>query len=37
MAIEQRIDRIYRNGQTWEVFIFNLVAEDTLENQVLAA
>jgi superfamily II DNA or RNA helicase len=35
MAIEQRIGRIHRIGQTREVFIFNLVAEDTLESQVL--
>ncbi|MFO1429276.1 MAG: SNF2-related protein [Candidatus Competibacteraceae bacterium] len=35
MAIEQRIGRIHRIGQTREVFIFNLVAEGTLESQVL--
>jgi superfamily II DNA or RNA helicase len=35
MAIEQRIGRLHRIGQTREVFIFNLVARDTLESQVL--
>jgi superfamily II DNA or RNA helicase len=35
MAIEQRIGRIHRIGQQREVFIFNLVAEGTLESQVL--
>jgi superfamily II DNA or RNA helicase len=35
MAIEQRIGRIHRIGQMREVFIFNLVARDTLESQVL--
>jgi len=35
MAIEQRIGRIHRIGQTREVFIFNLVAQGTLESQVL--
>jgi hypothetical protein len=36
MAIEQRIGRIDRIGQEREVFVFNLVARDTLEDQVLA-
>ncbi len=35
MAIEQRIGRIHRIGQTREVFIFNLVTRDTLEEHVL--
>jgi len=35
MAIEQRIGRLHRIGQTREVFIFNLVARDTVESQVL--
>jgi superfamily II DNA or RNA helicase len=35
MAIEQRIGRIDRIGQTREVFVFNLVSADTLEDQVL--
>jgi superfamily II DNA or RNA helicase len=35
MAIEQRIGRLHRIGQTREVFIFNLVARDTLESRVL--
>jgi len=35
MAIEQRIGRLHRIGQTREVFIFNLVAGGTLESQVL--
>jgi len=35
MAIEQRIGRLHRIGQTREVFIVNLVARDTLESQVL--
>ena len=35
MVIEQRIGRIHRIGQTREVFIFNLVARGTLEDQVL--
>jgi SNF2 family DNA or RNA helicase len=36
MAIEQRIGRIDRIGQSREVFIFNLVTRGTLEEQVLA-
>ena len=35
MAIEQRIGRIDRIGQTREVFIFNLVAAGTIEEAVL--
>lgn len=35
MAIEQRIGRIDRIGQSREVFVFNLVTRDTLEEQVL--
>lgn len=35
MVIEQRIGRVHRIGQTREVFVFNLVAHDTLESQVL--
>jgi len=33
--LEQRMGRIHRYGQTKEVFIFNLVAADTREGQVL--
>jgi superfamily II DNA or RNA helicase len=35
MAIEQRIGRIHRIGQTREVFIFNTIVVGTLEEQVL--
>jgi superfamily II DNA or RNA helicase len=35
MAIEQRIGRIDRIGQEREVFVFNLVTRDTLEEQIL--
>ena len=35
MAIEQRIGRIHRIGQTREVFIFNTVVRGTLEEHVL--
>lgn len=35
MSIEQRIGRIHRIGQTRDVFIFNLAARGTLEEQVL--
>ena len=35
MVIEQRIGRIDRIGQQREVFIFNLVARGTVEDQVL--
>ncbi len=33
--LEQRMGRVHRYGQTKEVFVFNLVAEDTREGQVL--
>lgn len=33
--LEQRMGRIHRYGQQKEVFIYNLVAEDTREGQVL--
>ena len=33
--LEQRMGRIHRYGQTREVFVFNLVAEDTREGKVL--
>jgi superfamily II DNA or RNA helicase len=33
--LEQRMGRIHRYGQTREVFIFNLVAEDTREGRVM--
>jgi superfamily II DNA or RNA helicase len=35
MAIEQRIGRIDRIGQQRDVFVFNLVTRDTLEEQIL--
>jgi SNF2 family DNA or RNA helicase len=35
MAIEQRIGRIDRIGQTREVFVFNLVTADTIEDAML--
>jgi superfamily II DNA or RNA helicase len=35
MAIEQRIGRIDRIGQQREIFVFNLVTRDTLEEQLL--
>jgi len=35
MAIEQRIGRLHRIGQTRQVFIFNLVVRNTLEEYVL--
>jgi SNF2 family DNA or RNA helicase len=35
MALEQRIGRIDRIGQTREVFIFNLVTAGTIEDSVL--
>ena len=35
MAIEQRIGRIDRIGQTREVFVFNLATSDTIEDAVL--
>ena len=34
--LEQRMGRIHRYGQTKEVFIFNLIATDTREGQVLS-
>ena len=34
--IEQRVGRIHRYGQQKDVYVFNLVAEDTREGQVLA-
>jgi len=33
--LEQRMGRVHRYGQTKEVFVFNLVATDTREGQVL--
>jgi superfamily II DNA or RNA helicase len=33
--LEQRMGRVHRYGQTKEVFVFNLVAEDTREGKVL--
>jgi hypothetical protein len=35
MAIEQRIGRIDRIGQTREVFVFNLVTAGTIEDAML--
>jgi SNF2 family DNA or RNA helicase len=35
MAFEQRIGRIDRIGQQREVFVFNLVTRDTVEEQIL--
>jgi len=35
--LEQRMGRIHRYGQTREVFIFNLVANDTREGKVMTA
>jgi len=35
--LEQRMGRIHRYGQTREVFIFNLVANDTREGRVMTA
>ncbi len=35
MAIEQRIGRLHRIGQSREVFVFNLVTRHTLEEYVL--
>ncbi|KAF0250300.1 MAG: SNF2-like protein [bacterium] len=36
MAIEQRIGRIHRIGQTRQVFIFNLVVLNTIEEYILS-
>ena len=33
--LEQRMGRIHRYGQTREVYIWNLIAEDTREGQIL--
>jgi len=33
--LEQRMGRVHRYGQTKEVFVFNLVAQDTREGRVL--
>jgi superfamily II DNA or RNA helicase len=33
--LEQRMGRVHRYGQTREVFIWNLIAEDTREGQIL--
>jgi superfamily II DNA or RNA helicase len=35
MAIEQRIGRVHRIGQTREVFVFNLVTRHTVEDALL--
>lgn len=35
--LEQRMGRIHRYGQTKEVFVYNLVAKDTREGEVLNA
>jgi SNF2 family DNA or RNA helicase len=35
MAIEQRIGRIDRIGQTREVFVFNLATQGTIEDEIL--
>ena len=34
MAVEQRIGRIHRYGQTDTVQVYNLVAEDTVEERI---
>lgn len=34
--LEQRMGRIHRYGQQYEVYIYNLVAQDTREGEVLA-
>jgi len=34
--LEQRMGRIHRYGQQYDVYIYNLVAEDTREGEVLA-
>ena len=35
MAIEQRIGRLDRIGQTREVFVFNLATRGTIEDEIL--
>ncbi|HVG94591.1 MAG TPA: DEAD/DEAH box helicase [Planctomycetota bacterium] len=35
MRIEQRIGRVHRIGQARDVFVFNLVAEGTVEEEIL--
>jgi superfamily II DNA or RNA helicase len=35
MRIEQRIGRVHRIGQTRDVFVFNLVAAGTIEEEIL--
>lgn len=35
--LEQRMGRIHRYGQTREVFVYNLVAKDTREGEVMTA
>ncbi|TCO72185.1 DEAD/DEAH box helicase [Marinisporobacter balticus] len=35
MAIEQRIGRIHRVGQTRDVFVYNLAAQNTVEHYIL--
>jgi len=35
MAIEQRIGRIHRVGQTRDIFVYNLVAQNTVEHYIL--
>src|SRR5438552_18321561 len=35
MAIEQRIGRLHRIGQTRQVFVFNLAVNNTIEEQVI--
>jgi superfamily II DNA or RNA helicase len=35
MRIEQRIGRVHRIGQQREVFVFNLVAEGSIEDEIL--
>lgn len=35
MAIEQRIGRIHRIGQTKDVYVYNLAAENTVEYHIL--